>query len=162
MAPFWVGILVGAGAAVVQAFFHVLPPPAYGVCIACHMRDLVNWVAVRAWPLYGLLPDGAPRFVGGGVSEVIPVLTVLGILGGAFLGAKAHGEFRWRALRVSTHRPLWEFFLGMGVMASALLMGGCPLRTALKGAYLDLMAMVALGMIFVGVIVASEVLKRTS
>lgn len=155
-------MIVGAGAAVAQAFFRVLPPPAYGLCIACHMRDLVNWVVVKGIPLYGVLADGTPKFVGAGVSKAVPVLTILGVLLGAFLAARAHGEFRWRVLKVSTHRPLWEFFLGMGVMASALLMGGCPIRTALKVAYIDLTAMVALGMIFVGVVVASEVIKRTS
>lgn len=160
MAPWVVGLVAGFGAVVVQAFFGVLPPPAYGLCIACHMRDLVNWVVVRLWPVYGLQAPGVPKFEGALVSQVFPVLTVIGILGGAFLAAKVHGEFRPRVLKVSSQRPFWEFLTGMGVMCSALLMGGCPIRTALKVAYLDLTAMVALGMIFLGVIAGSELIKR--
>ncbi len=162
MAPWLVGLVIGFGAVVVQAFFKVLPPPAYGVCIACHMRDLVNWVVVRLWPVYGLLSSGLPKFEGAPVSQSFPVLTIVGVLAGAFVAAKVHGEFRPRSLRVSSQRPLWEFFIGMGVMCSALIMGGCPIRTALKVAYLDLTAMVALGMIFLGVIVGSETIKRIS
>ena len=52
--PAQAGLVVGFLAASLQAFFGVLPPPAYGVCIACHMRDLVNWVLVHLYPLYGL------------------------------------------------------------------------------------------------------------
>jgi len=161
MSPFWVGLIVGVGAAVVQAFFKVLPPPAYGVCIACHMRDLVNWVFIRIWPIYGV-SDGVPKFLGADVSKVLPVLTIVGILVGAFLSALVNREFKLRSMKFGPQRPLSEFFIGMGVMVSALLMGGCPLRTALKSAYLDLTAIIALGMILVGVIVGSEVLKRSA
>ena len=161
MSPFWVGLIVGVGAAVVQAFFKVLPPPAYGVCIACHMRDLVNWVFIRIWPIYGVL-DGVPKFLGADVSRVFPVFTIVGILVGAFLSALVNREFKLRSMKFGPQRPLSEFFIGMGVMVSALLMGGCPLRTALKSAYLDLTAIIALGMILVGVIVGSEVLKRSA
>jgi hypothetical protein len=65
-------------------------------------------------------------------------------------------------MRFGPQKPISEFFIGMGVMISALLMGGCPLRTALKSAYLDFTAMIALGMILIGVIVGSEVLKRSA
>jgi hypothetical protein len=161
MSPFWVGLIVGFGAALLQAFFKVLPPPAYGVCIACHVRDVVNWVFIRIWPIYGVL-EGVPKFVGADVSKVLPVLTPIGILVGAFLSALVHRELRLRSMRFGPQRPLSEFFIGMGVMISALLMGGCPLRTALKSAYLDFTAMIALGMILIGVIVGSEVLKRSA
>jgi len=161
MSPFWVGLIVGVGAAVVQAFFKVLPPPAYGVCIACHMRDLVNWVFIRIWPIYGV-SEGVPKFLGADVSKVLPVFTIVGILVGAFLSALVNREFKLRSMKFGPQRPLSEFFIGMGVMVSALLMGGCPLRTALKSAYLDLTAIIALGMILVGVIVGSEVLKRSA
>lgn len=156
-----VGAVVGFGAVVVQVFFKVYPPPAYGLCVACHMRDVVNWLVVRLWPVYGVV-GGQPKFEGAPVSEVFPVLTVLGILGGAFLAAKVNGELRPRVLRVSAQKPLWEFLIGVGAMCSALLMGGCPVRTALKVACLDLAAVVALGMVFLGVIVGSELIKRIS
>ena len=50
----------------------------------------------------------------------------------------------------------------MLVMISALLVGGCPTRTALKVAYMDITAMIVLAMIFVGVIVACSIIKLMS
>lgn len=156
-----VGLIAGFLAAAAQAFFRVIPPPAYGICIACHMRDLVNWLVIRLYPLYGTVPGGA-RFVGAPVSKLVPVLTVVGALVGAHLAARRHGEFRFRAMRVPWQRPWAEFLLGMGVMVSALLMGGCPIRTALKSAYLDLTAMVGLVAIFLGVVLGCQLLRRLS
>lgn len=157
--PAVAGLTVGFGAALLQAFFGVLPPPAYGICIACHMRDLVNWISVHLYPIYGL-PGGIPKMPVAPVSHYIPALTIVGVLVGASVAARVHGEFRWRVLRVGWQRPWIEFLWGIGVMISALLMGGCPIRTALKSAYLDLTAMVGLMMIFSGVAIGCQVLKK--
>jgi len=145
--PATAGFIVGFLAAALQAFFHVIPPPAYGICIACHMRDLVNWF---------LNMPRAP------VSQNIPVLTTTGVILGAAFSAILNGEFRWKTMKVKWQRPWAEFFLGMGVMIFALLMGGCPIRTALKVAYLDLTALFGLFMIFAGVSVACFILKKIS
>jgi len=155
------GAIVGFLAALVQAFFHVIPPPAYGICIACHMRDLVNWIAAHIYPIYGFA-KGALTIPGGPVSYHIPLLTIIGILIGAGIAAKVNREFRWKSMRVSWQKPWVEFFWGMGVMISALMMGGCPVRTALKTAYLDITAMVGLIMIFVGVILGCQLIKKIS
>jgi len=156
-----VGAIVGFLAAAAQAFFHVIPPPAYGVCIACHMRDLVNWVVVHIYPIYGLA-EGALKIPGGPVSYKFPVLTILGVLIGAYIAARIHKEFRWKTMRVAWQKPKAEFFWGLLVMVSALTLGGCPIRTALKTAYLDITAFIGLVMIFVGVVIACQVLKRIS
>jgi hypothetical protein len=37
------GIVAGVLAVGAGAFFDVRPPEAYGICMACHGRDLVNW-----------------------------------------------------------------------------------------------------------------------
>jgi hypothetical protein len=65
-------------------------------------------------------------------------------------------------MRVTWQKPWLEFFWGMGVMIFALIMGGCPLRTALKTAYLDITALVGLIMIFVGVVIGCRVIKKLS
>ena len=161
LTPAVAGLTVGFGAALLQAFFGVLPPPAYGICIACHMRDLVNWVLAHIYPIYGLV-KGSPKIPGAPVSHYMPVLTIVGILIGATVAARAHGEFRWKVMRVGWQRPWAEFFWGMGVMICALMMGGCPVRTALKTAYLDLTALIGEVMIFVGVAVGCQVLRKIS
>lgn len=154
-----VGAISGFLAAAVQAFFHVIPPPAYGICIACHVRDLMNWIATHIYPIYGL-SGGKLIIPGGPVSYTFPLLTTIGVLIGAYMAANANKEFRWKVMRVSWQRPLPEFFWGMLVMISALIMGGCPIRTVLKTAYLDITAAIGLIMIGVGVFVGCQVLKR--
>jgi uncharacterized membrane protein YfcA len=155
------GAIVGFLAALVQAFFHVIPPPAYGICSACHMRDLVNWITAHIYPIYGLT-KGAIVIPGSPVSYNIPLLTIIGILIGAGIAARLNSEFRWKTMRVTWQKPWLEFFWGMGVMIFALIMGGCPLRTALKTAYLDITALVGLIMIFVGVVIGCRVIKKLS
>jgi hypothetical protein len=154
------GSVFGLLAAAAQAFFKVTAPPAYGICIACHMRDLVNWIATHIYPIYGLNPVGKLVIPGGTVSYTIPLLTVVGVLIGAFIAARKNGEFRWKIMRTGIQKPYAEFFWGMLVMISALTFGGCPIRTALKAAYLDIVAILGLIMIFAGAVAGSEVIKK--
>src|SRR5713101_3246084 len=82
------GIVAGFLAVAAGAFFEVRPPEAYGVCMACHGRDLVNWT-INALAHTHLTVAPA--------SLVFPVLTTIGVLLGALAGAKTSGEFRWRS-----------------------------------------------------------------
>ncbi|EHP88114.1 hypothetical protein [Methanotorris formicicus] len=144
ISPLVAGFIGGFSAALLQAFFKVSPPPAYGICIACHTRDLVNWIVNHiAGTTLGMAP----------VSKVFPVLTVVGIFIGALIGAFAHKEFKIK----QTHNPVIGFVLGILVLNFALLMGGCPLRETIRTAYGDVIAFISLIAMFVGVIVASEV-----
>jgi len=65
------GIAAGVLAVVAGAFFEVRPPEAYGICMACHGRDLVNWT-INAFAHTHL--EVAPA------SLVYPVLTTIGAL----------------------------------------------------------------------------------
>ena len=150
-----VGFIIGFGAALGQAFFKIIPPPAYGVCIACHVRDLVNWLLVKTMPfIYG------GKFFGAPISKVFPLLTILGVLIGAFIAAKVNQEFEWKTMRVTWQRPMLEFVWGVLVCNGALMMGGCPIRTTLKAAYLDITAMFGLVSLFIGVVLGCIVIKR--
>jgi hypothetical protein len=103
-------------------------PPAYGVCVACHTRDLLS-----ALGLAGVV--GAPA-VGGGL-----VLTTVGLLAGAALAALLHGERRRRPAR---HRLL-SLLLGALTMCASLLALGCTTRLVLRAAYGDGLALWSLG-----------------
>jgi len=146
--PLVTGFVAGVSAAVLQAIFKVCPPPAYGICIACHTRDLVNWIVNHvAGTQLGMAP----------VSKPFPVLTVVGIFLGALIAALAHGEFRVRR----THHPVVGFVLGFLVINFALFMGGCPIRTSLRTMYGDPVALIGLLSIGLGVILGVELyLKR--
>ena len=82
------GIVAALLAVLAGAFFEVRPPEAYGICMACHARDLVTWTTNRfigtQWTL-------APA------SLVFPVLTTIGVIIGALLGSTSSGEFRWHS-----------------------------------------------------------------
>jgi hypothetical protein len=155
--PLTVGLITGFSAAILQAFFKITAPPAYGICIACHTRDLVNWIVNKI----GILGDTtlfvAPVFkdatAGIVASEFAPVLTVVGIFVGALIASNAHKEFKFK----QTHSPILGFFIGILVVIFALLMGGCPVREALRSAYIDIIAIISLIAMFIGIVVASEV-----
>ncbi|MBP2172176.1 cytochrome C [Methanococcus voltae] len=141
--PGKVGLFAGFSAIILETMFKVTPPPAYGLCIACHTRDLTNWIVNNA---LGTSLGMAP------VSKLIPVLTVIGVIIGALVAAKANNDFKLR----TTHNMAVGFTLGLLVMNFALLMGGCPVRMALRTAYGDMIALVGLVFIAVGVYLGTE------
>ena len=115
------GVVAGLAAVAAGFVFDVRPPDAYGLCMACHARDLVNWTINH---LAGSSLTIAPA------SRVFPVLTTVGVILGAFIGARSSGEFRWRAPESS----LRTFAYGALVMNFALLAGGCAIRLLLRTA----------------------------
>lgn len=115
------GVIAGLSAVVAGAVFDVRPPDAYGLCMACHARDLVNWTINR---LANTHLTVAPA------SLVCPVLTTIGVLAGAVIGAVSAGEFRWR----TPESPARTFAYGVLVMNCALVAGGCAIRLLLRTA----------------------------
>lgn len=143
-------VYTGAVAAILAvlagALFEVRPPEAYGVCTACHGRDLVNWtVNVFA----GTQLTAAPA------SLVFPVLTTIGVLLGALLAATTSGEFRWW----SPESSVKSFAYGVLVMNCALLAGGCSIRLLLRTAAGEAVGLVGFGGM-VGVVVLATLWLR--
>src|SRR5439155_5806152 len=96
------GITAGLLAVLAGAIFDVRPPEAYGICMACHARDLVNWT------LNGVVRthlDVAPA------SLFFPVLTPIGVLIGALIASKTSGEFRWQKPDNSVKAFLYGIFV---------------------------------------------------
>jgi len=143
VSPLQAGLVAGLSAAVLEAIFKVSPSPAYGVCVACHSRDLINWIVNHT---LGTSLGMAP------VSKFFPVLTVVGLFIGALIASIVHNDFKLR----STHKLGVSFVLGFLVVNFALLMGGCPIRTSIRTAYGDLFGLIGLLGIFVGVVIGSE------
>jgi len=129
------GIAGALMAVVAGSLFDVRPPDAYGICMACHARDLVNWTINAA---AGSELTVAPA------SLVVPVLTPIGVLLGALLAARTSREFRWQ----QPDHPVKTFIYGIVVMNCALLAGGCSIRLLLRtgaGEPLGIMGFGALG-----------------
>ena len=136
------GVVAGVLAVAAGAFFDVRPPEAYGVCMACHGRDLVNWIVNRLAHTHLAV---APASLG------YPALTTIGVFVGAVLSARASGEFRWR-------RPeslLKSFGYGALVMNLALLAGGCSFRLLLRATAGDALGLMGFGGMVAGVILGT-------
>ena len=143
------GTAGGILAVIAGAFFEVRPPEAYGVCMACHARDLVNWTSNA---LAHTHLEIAPA------SIVFPVLTPIGVLLGALLGAKVNGEFRWQ----NPESSLKAFIYGILVMNFALLAGGCSIRLLLRSATGEVLGLVGFGGMIAGVVLGTFWLRWTA
>jgi hypothetical protein len=132
------GIVAGLFAVLAGAFFEVRPPDAYGICMACHARDLLNWTINR---VAGTHLTIAPA------SAIFPVLTTIGVLLGALLGSTTSGEFHWS----SPDNSLKTFVYGAVVMISALIAGGCSIRLLLRSAAGEGLGLMGFGGMVAGV-----------
>ena len=140
------GIIAGILAVAAGAFFGVRPPEAYGICMACHGRDLVNWTINMV--AHTNLEVAA-------ASLLYPVLTTIGVLAGALLGARTSGEFQWR----SPDNSVRTFFYGILVMNFALLAGGCSIRLLLRAANGETLGLLGFTGMAAGVIAATFYLR---
>jgi hypothetical protein len=141
------GVAAGLLAVGVQVFLNVKPPQAYGICMACHTRDVVNWLVNH---LAGTRWEIAP------VSEVFPMLTAFGVLAGAFIAARRNHEFRW----LSLGKRLRSFVLGILVVNAAIIALGCPTRLLLLSAYGEPLGLIATVGLVLGIVAGTLLLKK--
>jgi hypothetical protein len=142
VSAFQAGLVMGLGAALIQAYFQIGPPPAYGICMVCHPKDLLNWVADH------LLGTNWGNVT---VSVQAPVLTVVGIVVGAFAAAKQHGEFHLEAAR----EPIFHFITGFLVINFGLILGSCPIRIIIVSGYGSLIGIAGYACMVVGIVAGS-------
>jgi hypothetical protein len=142
------GVVMAVVAVAAGAFFEVRPPEAYGICMACHGRDLVNWIA-------GEFTDSA-RLIVAPASVVFPLLTVVGVLIGARFAAWLSGEHRPR----KATQPLRSFLYGVVVMNAGLLAAGCSTRLVLRSAAGDPLGLIGVAAMAVGIVLGTLWLRR--
>ncbi|MCZ7574264.1 MAG: YeeE/YedE family protein [Ardenticatenaceae bacterium] len=141
------GAVAGLLAVVAGSFFAVRPPEAYGICMACHGRDLIDW---------GINHLLGTELTVAGASAVFPLLTTVGVLLGAVVAAVTSGEFHWQ----TPDNPLKTFVYGLLVMNCALLAAGCSIRLALRAAAGELLGMAGFAAFVAGTALATVWLKR--
>jgi hypothetical protein len=147
VSAFTAGLVMGLGAAFIQAYFKIIPPPAYGICMVCHPKDLLNWLSDH------LLGTNWGNVT---VSTNVPVLTVLGIVLGAFVAARQHGEFHLEAAR----EPIFHFITGFMVINFGLILGSCPIRIIIVSSYGSLIGIMGYTCMILGVVLGSIWLRR--
>lgn len=140
------GVIMALAAVAAGAFFMVRPPDAYGICMSCHGRDLVNSLVNQQ---LGADLTVAP------VSLVFPLLTTVGVIAGAFIAAMVSGEFRWRR----PSKPLKSFVIGVVVMNMALLAAGCSIRLLLRTSAGDPLGLAGFAAMVGGVVLATYWLR---
>ncbi len=140
---------MGFSAAAAQAFFEVQPPVAVGICLVGHPRDVENWVVNKLFDVDFPLHE---------VSEVLPVFTPIGVLIGALAAAIRHREFGFSVGPVKD--GVYALVLGFLVANFGLMWGSCPIRTTILVSYGFVPALMVLGFIFWGVILAVEYIRR--
>ena len=136
------GIVAASGAVIVGQWLGVSPPAAYGLCSACHGRDLADWILNHT--------EGTRLFVAA-AGSTWPLLTVVGLVFGSFLASKRHGEFG----SINIGGNLRQFIYGALVMCVALFVGGCPTRILIRTGYGDVSAVLVLAGIAGGIVFAT-------
>jgi hypothetical protein len=140
------GVVVGILAVVVGEWLDVNPPAAYGLCSACHGRDLADWIVNHT--------EGKNLFVTA-AGAGWPLLTVVGLVIGAFTAARRNGEFS----SINLGGNVRQFAFGAVVMGAALFVGGCPTRILIRTGYGDLAGILALGGVAAGIVAATLSLR---
>ncbi|MEM2883536.1 MAG: hypothetical protein QXY08_03005, partial [Nitrososphaerales archaeon] len=82
--------------------------------------------------------------------------TIVGLLIGAYISALSTKSFNVR----KTVNPGLAFVYGILVASFAAILGACPIRIALRAAYIDIIAFVGIAGMIIGAIVASEILLK--
>lgn len=148
--PIFLGVIIGFLAAISQAlFFSAGGPEAYGFCVACHTRDLINDLLNN---LFGTELGVAPI----SKNAILPSLSIIGVMIGALIAAKSNKEFKIK--KGSWINYVLYFLGGILVLVFALFVGGCPYRNALRTAYGDLVAFIGILAMVLGVFIGVRVI----
>ena len=147
VSPLAAGATLGVGAALVQAYFRVIPPVANGFCFVCHPRDLFNWLSNLIF---------ATDWSVSATSMKYPVLTLIGVMLGSFVAAITAKEFKSRPAR----NRIRHFLLGFVTVIFGILLAACPIRIVLQSAYGDPLGIAGWIGVIAGVSAATLVLRR--
>jgi len=142
------GITMGVLAAVVQGFFGVQPPAGIGICAVSHPVDSINWVIDKIFNT---------NYVSHEIFVIVPALTSVGFILGSFAAAMRNKEFKFR--RGPVRDNVLAFVLGFIIINFGMLWGSCPIRTTILASYGMWDAVLMLGMIVLGVVVACLYIK---
>lgn len=150
--PAFLGVIIGILAAFTQALLiSAGGPEAYGVCIACHVRDLVNGMT-------NIIADTSLALAPISKNAILPVMGVVGIMAGAFISAKVHREHKIK--EAGNREYLFYFVGGLAVLFLTMIFGGCPYRAALRTGYGDLTALLFIIMMALGVVAGTLYMLR--
>ena len=145
--PVFYGVAAALAAVLAGQWGHVSPPAAYGLCSACHGRDLADWILNHT--------EGTHLFVTAAGAGAWPLLTVVGLVVGSYAAARRNGEFG----SVNIGANARQVGYGFVVMCAALFVGGCPTRIIIRSGYGDLAGILALSGVATGIVLATLTMR---
>ena len=84
-----------------------------------------------------------------------PLLTVVGVVAGAMVAARQHGELVLRRAR----QPMFYFVMGFLMMNFGLVLGSCSIRIVILSAYGNVFGLVGWVSIVIGVVLGSVAMR---
>jgi hypothetical protein len=144
--PVVYGVVAAVLATVAGQWLGISPPSAYGLCSACHGRDLVDWLLNHT--------EGTRLYVSAAGASW-PLLTVVGLVFGSYLAARRNNEFS----SINLGGNARQFAYGAVVMSAALFVGGCPTRILIRTGFGDVDGAIALSGVAAGVVLATYTLR---
>ncbi|MHB9128831.1 MAG: cytochrome C [Candidatus Humimicrobiaceae bacterium] len=145
--PIFFGFVVGSLAVLAQPVFKIQPPQAYGICIVCHARDLLNWLSIL---LFKFRLDSAEA------TAALPLLTTVGIFLGSVLSSRLNNEYKF----IKTENLIKMFFWGLIVSNFGLVIMSCPTRLVLRFAFGDPFALLSIIGLLAGISIGVIFLKK--
>ncbi|MHB8280922.1 MAG: cytochrome C [Candidatus Humimicrobiaceae bacterium] len=145
--PIFFGFVVGSLAVLAQPVFKIQPPQAYGICIVCHARDLLNWLSIL---LFKFRLDSAEATI------ALPLLTTVGIFFGSVLSSRLNNEYKF----IKTENLIKMFFWGLLVSNFGLVIMSCPTRLVLRFAFGDPFALLSIIGLLAGISIGVIFLKK--
>ena len=150
--PAFLGLLIGLLAAFSQALLiSAGGPEAYGFCVACHTRDLVNGMS-------NIVADTSLALAPISKNAILPIMSVVGVLIGAFAASRFNKEHKIK--RADTKTYIVYFLSGILVLNLAMIFGGCPYRAALRTGYGDITALLFIVTMAIGVITGTLLMLK--
>jgi hypothetical protein len=136
--PIFFGMIAGILAVLAQPVFQIQPPQAYGICTICHARDLFTWLGDVVLAVKVEFSDTPINY---------PLLTIMGLILGAFISSKMNGEYRF----IRNEDVVKMFILGVIIANFGLIILSCPTRLVLRFAYGDPFAFLGVIGLFLGI-----------
>ncbi|HOT03899.1 MAG TPA: YeeE/YedE thiosulfate transporter family protein [Methanolinea sp.] len=150
--PAFLGATIGILAAFSQALLiSAGGPEAYGFCVACHTRDMVNGMT-------NIIAGTSLALAAISKNSLLPVMSVAGVLIGGYISATLHREHRIK--RGTRVEYLGYFLAGVAVLNLAMVFGGCPYRAALRTGYGDLTAILFIVAMAAGVVFGAYLMLK--
>ncbi|MCX8189321.1 MAG: YeeE/YedE family protein [Nitrososphaeria archaeon] len=142
---FYAGILVGLIFALAQAFLGYSWKNVYAYCTVGHSRDLILWLTLKF---------SEPEMA----EHLIPLLSTIGVIFGAFIASKLSKEFH--IIKLEKNNVITMFILGFSAAIFGLIATFCPIRLFMLLSYGDIEVLLGFLGYALGIFLTIKIMRR--